>query len=87
VCFNYREWGFIRTPFLFYVWFLSKGKLYLGKLKHKCMYSLKCSYYQKEFKTLNELVSDVIKSGMDPNYEITFNGKGIKEEVINYISF
>jgi hypothetical protein len=49
------------------------------------MYSLKCSYYQKEFRTLNELVSDVIVSGMDPNYEITFNGKGIKEEVIDYI--
>jgi len=49
------------------------------------MYSLKCSYYQKEFRTLNELVNDVIVSRMDPNYEITFNGKGIKEEVIDYI--
>ena len=34
VCFNYREQGFIRTPFLFYVWFLGSNKLYLGKLKN-----------------------------------------------------
>ena len=51
------------------------------------MYSLNCSYYKKEFKTLMELVNDVIISGMDPNYEITFNGKGMKEEVIDYIAF
>jgi hypothetical protein len=51
------------------------------------MYSLDCSYYKKEFKTLMELVNDVIVSGMDPDYEITFNGKGIKEKVIDYIAF
>ena len=51
------------------------------------MYSLDCSYYQKEFKTLMELVNDVIVSGMDPDYEITFNGNGIKEKVIDYIAF
>ena len=51
------------------------------------MYSLKCSYYTKEFSSIDELVNDVIESGMDPNYEVTFNGKGIGEEVINYIQF
>jgi hypothetical protein len=55
--------------------------------KHKYMYSLDCSYYKKEFKTLMELVNDVIVSGMDPDYEITLNGKGIKEKVIDYIVF
>jgi hypothetical protein len=35
------------------------------------MYSLKCSYYEKEFDSINELVDDVMASGMDPNYEIT----------------
>jgi len=33
------------------------------------------------------LIDDVITSGMDPNYEITKNGKGIGEEAIDYIVF
>jgi hypothetical protein len=45
------------------------------------MYSLDCSYYSKTF----DLVNDVIQSGMDPNYEITFNGKPTGEEVIELI--
>jgi hypothetical protein len=51
------------------------------------MYSLNCSYYTKQFPTLNELVNDIMISGMDPNYEITRNGKGIGEEAIDYITF
>jgi hypothetical protein len=38
------------------------------------MYSLNCNYYNKEFASINELTEDVLASGMDPNYEITFNG-------------
>jgi hypothetical protein len=34
-----------------------------------------------------ELVNDVMASGMDPNYEITKNGKGIGEQVIDFIEF
>ena len=49
------------------------------------MYSLKCNYYQKEFSTIDELIQDVILSGMDPNYEITKNGKGIGEELIDFV--
>ena len=51
------------------------------------MYSLNCSYYTKEFNSVIELIDDVIMSGMDPNYEITKNGKGIGEEAIDYIVF
>ena len=51
------------------------------------MYSLNCSYYTKQFPTLNELVNDIMISGMDPNYEITRKGKGIGEEAIDYITF
>jgi len=51
------------------------------------MYSLNCSYYTKQFPTLNELVNDIMISGMDPNYEITLNGEGIGEEAIDYITF
>ena len=49
------------------------------------MYSLNCSYYDKEFDSLNELINDVMASGMDPNYEITKDGKGIGEEAIDFI--
>ena len=50
-------------------------------------YSLDCSYYNKKFVTLNELLDDIASSGMDPNYEITCNGKGIGEEAIDMIPF
>jgi len=49
------------------------------------MYSLDCSYYDKEFETLSELIDDVMSSGMDPNYEITKDGKGIGEEAFEYL--
>lgn len=49
------------------------------------MYSVLCSYYSRKFNSINELVDDVIGSGMDPNCEITKNGKGIGEQVIDYI--
>ena len=51
------------------------------------MYSLDCNYYDKSFNTVDELVNDVIQSGMDPNYEITFNGESTGEEVIELIIF
>lgn len=51
------------------------------------MYSLDCNYYKAEFNTIDELINDVILSGMDPNYEITKDGKGIGEMVIDLISF
>ena len=46
------------------------------------MYSLDCSYYSKTFDSVDDLVNDVIQSGMDPNYEITRNGIPTGEEVI-----
>ena len=51
------------------------------------MYSLNCSYYTKSFTTLNELIDNVTISGMDPNYEITRDGKGIGENAIDYLVF
>jgi len=44
------------------------------------MYSLKCKYYKKKFPTLDELLEDVMNSGMDPSYMITLNGKSIGEK-------
>lgn len=39
------------------------------------MYSLDCSYFDNEFNSRQELIDYVIENGMDPNYEITRNGK------------
>ena len=51
------------------------------------MYSLNCMYYGAKFPTLGDLIAHVMISGMDPDYEITLNGKGIGEKAIDYISF
>ena len=51
------------------------------------MYSLNCNYYKKKFNTIDELIDDVVSSGMDPNYEITRDGKGTGEYVIDLIQF
>lgn len=49
------------------------------------MYSLDCNYYTKKFSSIDELIDDVLNSGMDPNYEITKDGKGIGEQAIDFI--
>jgi hypothetical protein len=51
------------------------------------MYSLKCSYFTVEFKSLNDLIAHIMISGMDPSYEITCNGEGIGETAMDYIVF
>jgi len=51
------------------------------------MYSLKSDYYKKEFNTLEELIEDVINSGMDPNHEVTINGKPTGDLIIDLIQF
>jgi len=51
------------------------------------MYSLKCNYYKKEFPTIEELAEDVASTGMDPNYEVTRDGVGIGEEIIDFLEF
>jgi hypothetical protein len=49
------------------------------------MYSLDCSYFDKKYNSVNDLVNDVIASGMDPNYEITYKGLGTGQECVHYI--
>ena len=52
---------------------------------NKNMYSLDCKYFDKEFRNIDQLIDYCIQSGMDPNYEVTFNGKGIGEELMEFI--
>ena len=49
------------------------------------MYGLNCDYYTKQFNTVDELIWDMMISGMDPNYEITRDGKGTGEQVSDLI--
>jgi hypothetical protein len=51
------------------------------------MYSLDCSYYTAEFETLDELIEAVMINGMDPNYQITKDGKLTGEIAIDLIGF
>ena len=55
-----------------------------GEVK-KDQYSLDCSYYTKSFSDVNDLINDIISSGMDPNYEITWNGVSTMEIASDYI--
>ena len=50
-------------------------------------YSLNCSYYDKEFDSIDELIDDIASSGMDPNYEITCNGISTGDIAIDMIPF
>lgn len=51
------------------------------------MYSLDCPYYDKSFRTVGELIDDIISSGMDPNYVITKNGSSTGEMAVDLIQF
>ena len=51
------------------------------------MYTLNCNYYTREFSTVDELIQDIMISGMDPNYEIMFNGQPTGEQAIDLIQF
>ena len=50
-------------------------------------YSVDCSYYNKEFNSIDELIDDIASSGMDPNYEITCNGINTGELAIELLPF
>lgn len=51
------------------------------------MYSLDCNYYEAEFDTLQELIDNIIESGMDPNYEVTQNGVGVGSDAFVFMPF
>jgi hypothetical protein len=51
------------------------------------MYSLNCNYFVEEFSTIEKLMYYVEQVGMDPNYEITCNGKPTGEYLSELIGF
>ena len=57
-----------------------------SKMKNnKNMYSLDCEYFDKEFSNIDQLIDYCVENGMDPNYEVTLDGKGIGEELMEFI--
>lgn len=51
------------------------------------MYGLDCGYYTRTFATIDELLDDIIQSGMDPNYGVTKDGLPTGEMAIDLIQF
>ncbi len=77
-----------RLPlFCSYVAGQSEQRIFMLHLKINIMYSLKCEYYGAEFTCIGDLIAHIMISGMDPNYEITKDGKSIGEKAIDYIQF
>lgn len=51
------------------------------------MYTLDCTYYTKSFVSIDELINDIMISGMDPSYPILLNGEPTGEMAIDLIQF
>jgi len=51
------------------------------------MYSLDCDYFVEEFSSIEKLIYYVEQVGMDPNYEITRNGKLTGEYLSELIGY
>ncbi len=49
------------------------------------MWTLDCSYYNKKFSSLQELLNDIMSSGQDPNYEILRAGEPTGETAWDHI--
>jgi len=50
-------------------------------------YSLDCNYYNKSFNNIDDLISDIMKTGMDPNIEILCNSIPTGETPNDIITF
>ena len=51
------------------------------------MYSLDCELFAWEFNSIEALMSYVIENGVDPNYNITRNGKVTRELLAELIQY
>ena len=51
------------------------------------MYTLNCNYYKAEFDNINDLIDDVMMSGMDPCYEIVKDGVKTGERVDELLTY
>ena len=51
------------------------------------MYSLDCPYFKESFSDLEELLKQILAKGIDPDYEILFDGEKTGEIAISLITF
>jgi hypothetical protein len=50
-------------------------------------FTLDCPYYHRSFGTIEELIRDVVDTGMDPNHEVLCNGRRTGEVLADLIIF
>jgi len=50
------------------------------------VYTLDCDYYNRNFNSLDDLLEDILSSGMDPSYNILKNGHDTEELASEYFS-
>ena len=67
--------------------FNTQDLIHIFTIIKKDIYSLNCNYYEAEFPTIGDLIAHIMISGMDPNYEITFNGKKTGEKAVDFLVF
>ena len=79
--------NFSETFFVICLTRVQKMLIFKYNFKIRDMYSLDCKYYDEEFDTIDELLDDVVSGGMDPGYEITKNGVGTGELIVELIRF
>ena len=79
--------NFSETFFVICLTRVQKMLIFKYNFKIRDMYSLDCKYYDEEFDTIDELLDDVVSGGMDPGYEITKNGVGTGELIVELIQF
>ena len=72
---------FYQVQVLLEDWVVSEAEVHRDGPK----YSLDCPYYTDEWDTIDELLDDIISSGMDPNYKITRDGKKTGDTAFNLI--
>ncbi len=51
------------------------------------MWSLNCDWFHEEFETVEELIEFCLQIGMDFEYNVTHDGRVLKESLIEMITF
>ena len=51
------------------------------------VYTLDCPYYHRNFDNIDDLLEDILSSGMDPSYNILKNGHDTEELASDYLSY
>ena len=59
--------------------------LIFNKIKKRNMWSLNCDWFHEEFETVEDLVEFCLLIKMDFEYNVTYNGRVLKESLIEMV--